>query len=159
MWKFKGFTGLRLPAHLSPTFEEPVGVTLFGAVGLEEREDILSNVFYHPCGEVWILQMRDFLRFDHLIFLQEKIKCVVLFIQLLKTIYNRDIVLKNTAVFCFHLKLKPNYNTNNNTFLPEQCHWRESTWQAPGHYTSDCRASSQYPSGCWLVYCCPWKAS
>lgn len=33
------------------TFKKPVGVTLFGAVGLEEREDVLGNVFNHPGGE------------------------------------------------------------------------------------------------------------
>lgn len=33
------------------TFEKPVGVTLFGAVGLEEGEDILGDVFHHPRGE------------------------------------------------------------------------------------------------------------
>lgn len=34
-------------AQLILTFKKPVGVTLFGAVGLEEREDVLGNVFNH----------------------------------------------------------------------------------------------------------------
>lgn len=29
------------------TFEKPVSVPLFGAVGLQEGEDVLSDVFYH----------------------------------------------------------------------------------------------------------------
>ncbi len=58
--------------HLSPTFEEPVGVTLFGAVGLEEGEDILGDVFHHPRGESGVFQMRDVLRFYHLVFLQNQ---------------------------------------------------------------------------------------
>lgn len=41
----------RFPVHLSPTFEKPVGVTLFGAVGLKEGEDVLGDVFHHPGGE------------------------------------------------------------------------------------------------------------
>lgn len=42
---------LRIHAHSSLTFKKPVGVTLFGAVGLEEGEDILCDIFHHPSGE------------------------------------------------------------------------------------------------------------
>lgn len=41
--------------HVIPTFKKPVGVTLFGAVGLEEWEDVLGDVFNHPGGKGWIL--------------------------------------------------------------------------------------------------------
>lgn len=58
--------------HLSHTFEEPVGVTLFSAVGLQEGEDVLGDVFHHPGGESGVFQVRDVLRFYHLIFLQVK---------------------------------------------------------------------------------------
>lgn len=67
----KASIDLRLPGRLSSTFEKPVGVTLFGAVGLEEGEDILGDVFHHPRGECRVLQMRNVLCFYHLVFLQE----------------------------------------------------------------------------------------
>lgn len=54
-----------------PTFEQPVGVTLFGAVGLQEGEDVLGDVFHHPRGEGRVLQMRDVLGFYHLVFLRK----------------------------------------------------------------------------------------
>lgn len=47
-------------------------MTLFGAVGLEEGEDVLGDVFHHPGGESRILQVRDVLCFYHLVFLQVK---------------------------------------------------------------------------------------
>lgn len=54
------------------TFKKPVGVTLFGTVGLQERQDVLGNVFNHPGGECWILQVGDVFSFYHFIFLQIK---------------------------------------------------------------------------------------
>lgn len=54
----------------SHTFKKPVGVTLFGAVGLEEGEDVLGNVFHYPGRECRVFQVRDVLCFYHLIFLQ-----------------------------------------------------------------------------------------
>lgn len=62
----------RIPIHLSHTFEKPIGVTLFGAVGLQEGKDVLGDVFHHPRGESRILQVRDVLCFYHLVFLQVK---------------------------------------------------------------------------------------
>lgn len=63
--------------HSIPTFKKPVGVTFFGAVWLEEREDVLGNVFNHPGGKSRILQVGDVLRFYHFIFLRiKKIKMI-----------------------------------------------------------------------------------
>lgn len=47
-------------------------MTLFGAVGLQEGEDVLGDVFHHPGGKSGVFQVRDVLRFYHLIFLQVK---------------------------------------------------------------------------------------
>lgn len=49
-------------------------MTLFGAVGFEEGEDVLGDVFHHPRGESRVLQMRDVLCFYHLVFLHENHK-------------------------------------------------------------------------------------
>lgn len=47
-------------------------MTLFCAVGLEEGQDVLGDVFHHPGGESGILQVRDVLCFYHLVFLKVK---------------------------------------------------------------------------------------
>ena len=46
-------------------------MTLFGAVGLEEGEDVLGNVFHHTRGEGGVVQVGDVLRLYHLVFLSE----------------------------------------------------------------------------------------
>lgn len=127
-------------------------MTLFGAVGLEEGKDVLCDIFHHPCGESGVLQMRNVLCFYHLVFLQWTKSLHVEHTkdenEFMKMIYRQTF---NRAWFLMQYWPKANSN------LPEQCHWRESTWQVLEHCTSDCRASSRYLSGCWLVYCCPWK--
>lgn len=57
-------------SDVSHTFKKPVGVTLFGAVGLEEGEDVLGDVFHYPGGECGVFQVRDVLCLYHLIFLK-----------------------------------------------------------------------------------------
>ena len=60
---------VRVRVRVCVTFEEPVGVTLFGTVGLEEGEDVLGDVFHHACGEGGVVQIGDVLRLYHLVFL------------------------------------------------------------------------------------------
>lgn len=68
------FTIIQLLDHscslFPPTFEKPVRVTLLSAVGLQERKDILGDVFHDSRGESRVLQMRDVLCFYHLVFLK-----------------------------------------------------------------------------------------
>lgn len=59
---------------LFPTFEKPVSVPLFGAVGLQEGENILGDVFHNSCGKSGIFQMRNVLCFNHFVFLGENNK-------------------------------------------------------------------------------------
>ena len=51
------------------TFVEPVGVTLFGGIGFEEGENITGNVCHHVRVKLWVLQVRNVLRFYQLILL------------------------------------------------------------------------------------------
>ena len=51
------------------TFVEPVGVTFFGGIGLEEGENITGNVCHHVRVKLWVLQVRNVLRFYQLILL------------------------------------------------------------------------------------------
>ena len=46
-------------------------MTLFGAVGLEEGEDVLGDVFHHTRGEGGVVQIGDIFCLYHLVFLSE----------------------------------------------------------------------------------------
>ena len=49
---FSGAKGVASQEGFQCTFKQPVGMTLFGGVRLEERQDVLSDVLDHILGEL-----------------------------------------------------------------------------------------------------------